>query len=500
MAGYTLPAPIGGLDLVSPIDNMDPTRALELVNIFPDSQAPRVRDGYGSGVSTGVGTQLNFLKSLPLTNGTTKLVGTDSTKIWEFSTGAAVDITGATVPSTSIWYGDTFAHRLYMCNGLNTPQVYIGTGTCSDITFTGPTLANLINVFSHKERIWFIEKNSMTAWYGNTQAVGGSALTSVNFQYVFKKGGYLLFGGSYTNQTAQTTDDLFFLVSSEGEVVFYTGSYPGDTTTPWGIVASSEIGKPLGFRSFFRVNNDIWVITYQGIYTLSLVFAADPEDSLNSVGLNINPAISDAAANIGMSHIWNGVHWPQGSRVLIILPTSGATSSLLVYSLETKAWTTYELYDSGACVCIARKDESIYYGSANGVVYQGESGGSDNGNAINFNARLPFSFFGNRGQYKVFNDLRPLMRGPGGLTLGLGIDTDFVRLPDLSTIITATGTFTPYGSPYGSLYSSGVMYLFDRYATSGQGHCGAIRIQGSIEDTSLEFYAFEVRFSPGGEV
>ena len=38
--GFTMPPPYGGLDLVSPIDNMDATSALELVNVFPGAGAP----------------------------------------------------------------------------------------------------------------------------------------------------------------------------------------------------------------------------------------------------------------------------------------------------------------------------------------------------------------------------------------------------------------------------------------------------------------------------
>ena len=50
--GITMPAPYGGLDLTSPIDNTEPFRALDLINIMPDASAPFLRKGYQQFVNT----------------------------------------------------------------------------------------------------------------------------------------------------------------------------------------------------------------------------------------------------------------------------------------------------------------------------------------------------------------------------------------------------------------------------------------------------------------
>ena len=49
--GYTMPPPYNGLDLVSAIDNMEPTYALELVNVFPGAGSPTLRNGYAEFVA-----------------------------------------------------------------------------------------------------------------------------------------------------------------------------------------------------------------------------------------------------------------------------------------------------------------------------------------------------------------------------------------------------------------------------------------------------------------
>lgn len=499
LEGFTLPGPSSGLNLVDPIDNMDPSYALELVNIRPDPQAPQLRNGYDQLADTGATSQIDTLSSLALADGTFKLVAANATTLYEVSTGTASDITGATTPTSGDWNTDTFAHRLYLCNGVDNAQVYNGT-TVTDITFTGPTLSSLINVSSYKERLYFVEKNSLKFHYGNTQAVGGGALTSYDIQYFMKYGGYLLFAGSWTNQLATTSTDLFFACSSEGEILFYNGSSPADVTTPWGIVARFKIGRPLGYRAFIRVNNDIWILTEQGIVPISALFQLDPSMALDSVGKLINPLITQYAQIIGTDHKWHGVHWAQGDRVYICIPTSGSASILAVCSLKTGGWTTYQMATAGDCVAVCTMDGGIYYGSSSGKVHTGETGYNDNGDAIPFNGRLAFSFYGKRGTFKAFKDIRPLMRTLRGTTLSLGLDTNFQRITSLDTITTSSGTYTAWGSPWGSPWSSGISYIFDRYATRGQGHCAAIRFQGSIKDAPLELYGFEIRFDSGGQV
>lgn len=497
--GFTLPSPNGGLNLVDAIDDMAPNEALELVNIFPTGLGAQVRNGYASFASTGASSQLNFLRGLPLADATYKTVGGDSNKIWSFASGSATDITGTTTPTSSNWNTDVFAHRLYMANGVDTVQVYDGT-TVADSTFSGVTLANLINVSSFKERIYFIEKGTLKTWYGGSQVTGGAALTAFDLKYAMKLGGYLLFAGSWTNQLASTSADLFFAVSSEGEIVFYNGTSPADSTTPWGLVARYVIGKPLGYRSFIRVNNDVWILTEQGIVPISALFTNDPEGALNTIGRNINPLIAQYAKSIGFSHLWHGVFWPQGRRVFVVIPTGGSSTILAVYGLDAKGWTTYQLYSAGDAVSLDVVNGTPYYASSDGHVYTGETGYNDKNNAIAFNGRFSFSFFGQRGLYKAFKDIRPLMRTLRGLQLGLGIDTNFQRGVDVDTITTASGTFTPWGSPWGSPWSSDIAYIYDRYALRGQGHSAAIRIRGSVKDAPLELYGFEVRFDAGGQV
>lgn len=501
--GITVPPPYLGLDLVSPIDNMAPEYALELVNVFPGPTAPITRKGYTElATLPAPSTAIRTLHPYNKQDGTTEIIAVaDGTtrKIYKVVAGVVTDITGSTAISLTgtNMNCQQFGTRLYMCNGVDNVQVYDGS-TVADSTFTGITLNSLINVSSYKERLYFVERNSMKFWYGNTAAIGSSALNSFDLQYVMRRGGYLLFAGSYTNQVAQTSQDLFWAISSEGEVVFYSGSSPASDA--WGLVARFEIGKPLGYRAFVRVNNDVWILTQQGIVPISALFESDPEQALNVISARINPLFVQYAKQLTLSSRWHGALWPQGRRVFIMLPTSESQCKMLVYSIDTRGWCCYQLADPGDCITISVAAGAMYYASVTSKIFNAETGYTDNGQPINFKSRGAFSFFNSRGNYKAFKDIRPLLKTARGISLGVALDLNFSVSPPVNSISTGPGIITPWGSLWGSPWSSGEEYLFDRFATKGQGHSAAVRFEGTVGNSECQFYGFEIRFDQGGQI
>jgi hypothetical protein len=506
--GFTMPPPYGGLDLVSPIDNMEPSYALELVNVFPGAGAPTVRLGYEQFANVGTATPINTIASIDLKDGTTQLVATTSSKIYSItSAGVSSDITGATTVTDGQFQTVQYANNLYLCNGVNNAKVYTGTGNVSDVTFTGVTLSNLINVTAYKERLYFVEKNTCKVWYGGLQVTGTAAtpaLTSFDFQYVFTKGGFLVGIGSFSTNTSMTSQDYFWACSSLGEIVFYTGYYAGDPNT-WALVARYYIGRPLGYRAFVRVNNDVWIITEQGILPISGLFASDPEAALNIVSSRVNPLISETASQFSFDHQWSGFFWAQGRRVYISYPTADNACQFLVYSIDTKGWTLFQLYNNEHSFSSCLFNKKPYYASTTGIVWKGETGQADavtatDSQSIAYSGRTAFSFYGSRANYKAFKDLRPIIKVKRGISLNLGLDTDFKRQATVTAVATPSGTFTPWGSPWGSPWSAEVEYVFDRYAAKGQGHCAAVRFGGSIKNSTMQILGFEIRYDMGGQV
>lgn len=497
-ASYTLPAPSGGLNLIDAIDAMPENDALELINYYPQGTNISLRGGSSSHCVAGASAAARTLMVLPLQSGTEKLVKAANSKFYDVSTSTETNITGTTTPTSNDWNHTIFNNRIFAANGADTVQVYTGSGNFADATFTGVTLSSLVNVSSYRQRIYFVKLNSGSFWYGGVSAVSG-ALTEYDLTSFLTRGGYLLFAGSYTNQNAMTSADLFFVVSSEGEVLFFSGTYPGDSTT-WSIVARFPIGKPLGYRAFIRVDNDVLILTRQGIVPVSALFSGGSTIALNTIGRKINPLISSYAFSTPFSHLWHGLHWPGGRRIYITVPRAGNNVLLLVCNTDTGAWTKFDLGSVETAVAISLFGGDPYYGSSTGNIYEMESGQSDNGSPIPMDLLSAFNFFGSRSNFKHFVEVRPLMRSMRGVGFGLGIQTDFVMTASTDIINSTPGESTPWGSDWGSPWSSSTEYLFPRYAVRAQGHSGALRIRGNIKDTPLEFNGFDIRFRVGGQI
>lgn len=518
--GTTLPAPYSGLDIVSPIDNMDPTLALELVNIFPGAGAPTVRGGYQQLDSATVGSQTTFMEELPAANGTSQLVAANDTTLYSFTTaGVRTNISKVGGYTSGQWNAHIFANNMYLCNGVNNTQVYTGSGICSDITANPPvgtSIADFINVSSYRGRLYFVKKNTFQVFFHDTVNVlmttGSPSLKAYDFSYVMRKGGHLLFTLTYTNQTASTAQDIFLAVSSEGEIVAFTGYSPDDTNWSSGgasgtntVIAHYYIGKPLGYRAFVYANSDIWIITEQGVVSVSSLFQKGEVQVLDTMSRTVNPIITTAAQSVGFSYLWGGFFWPAGRRIYIKIPESNTSVSFLVFSIDTGAWCQFKLYSTADSVQSCLFNKLPFYGGSTGIIWQGETGTADQvvggtSQSTYFTYRSAFSFFGSRDTYKAFKDIRPLLKTRRGIGLSIDIDTNFKQGITNSAIVSTPSVFTPWGSPWGSSWSSETEYIYDRYATKGQGHCGSIRCSGAIKNTSCQIFGFEIRYDAGGQV
>jgi hypothetical protein len=503
-----MPPPSGGLDLVTPIDSMSPETALELVNVFPGANAPTVRLGYQQFAYIGTAAPIKTLTTLNLKDGTSRLIAATDTKLYAItSAGTVTDITNATPHTDGDFQFVTFGNNLYLCNGADSAQVWTGTGNATNVTFTGVTLSDLSNVTAYKNRLYFVEANTSKMWYGGLQVTGTAAtpaLTSFDFQYVFNRGGNLIAIGSFSTSTSMTAQDYFWACSSEGEIVFFNGTFAGDSTT-WGLVARYFVGKPLGAKAFVRVNNDVLIITRQGIVPMSGLFISDPQASLNILSRNVNPIISEVASLFGSDGQWTGFFWPQGRRVYFQIPTSGLGNYFLVYAIDSKAWTMFKLFDDKHILSSCEFLNLPFYGSSAGVIWEGETGQADavtttDSQSIAFSGRMAFSFYGSRSNYKAFKEIRPILQTRRGITLNLGLDTDFKRGPLTTAVTLPPSLFTPWGSPWGSPWSAGIEYVFDRFAVKGQGHCAAIRFGGGVKNSSMQIIGFEIRYDIGGQV
>lgn len=495
--GWSLPAPTAGLNLIDSIDRLDELEALECQNLYPNGQKVELAGGFEDFATQSVDADpVQSLFELTEADGTVSLIAAGNDLLSDVTTGTEVDITGTTTPTSNDWQGTIFGHNLFICNGEDTVQQWAGSSTFTDATFTGVTLADLIYAFPHKERIYFIEKDSTSVWYGNPKARSG-ALTEKSFAYFLKRGGFLVAGGSFPNQVQQS-DELMFVFSTEGELLLYTGSYPGDPN--FQLVSRFYIGKPLGRRCVIEVQNDNWLLTNQGIVPISLLFQSGASFAQNSVSRKINPVILQAAKNYPFSSLWQGCYWQGGNRIYLTVPVSANDTRVYVCNAETGAWNNYFYNESGIVYSISQFGSEIMYGSKEGKVRKVERSYSHNGDPIPIRLKYGYNYFGDRMSYKRFHDVRPLALSQGESTLQIGIDTDYRNLQNNDNITINSLGSTPWGSPWGSPWAEPATLVYDRHSISGQGHSGALKLTGTVNTAGIEFYAFELGIEGGARI
>lgn len=198
---------------------------------------------------------------------------TDS-KIWKIPDPAVsstpTNITGALTLTSSLFATTIFNQHIFACNGVD-DVIRITPGmVASNPGFTGPSPDDsvLTNVWGYKNRLYFIEKDSNSVWYGDVEAIAG-ALTEVDFSSVFERSSTLLWGASWSFNTGLQNEELFVLMSKAGEIVVYSGDSP--EASNWSIINKVITVDPYDTskNGVGKLGGDLLFYTKAGIARLS---------------------------------------------------------------------------------------------------------------------------------------------------------------------------------------------------------------------------------------
>lgn len=246
------------------------------------------------------------------------------------------------------------------------------------ITFPSPytlTTADLLFVWIYKEQLYFIEKNSLRAWYLAIDSIGGE-LKPLPMNGIFDKGGSLLWGQSWSlassDQGGLSSQNVF--TTTEGECCVFQGLSPDDAD--WAQVGVYRIGKPLGKHGFIRAGGDIVIATDVGDVALSKAQQVDfAALAPNAVSYPIEAAWSDAIKQRGRN--WQCEIWPEGQMAIVVPPNSDSLDPIwFVANAVTGAWAPFTNWYA---TCVLSWNGRLFFGSKEGLVYEAMVGGSDDG-------------------------------------------------------------------------------------------------------------------------
>lgn len=304
----------------------------------------------------------------------------------------------------------------------------------------GLTSADMSYVWVYKNRLWFAQKDSMTAWYLAIDSIAGAA-DFFPLGGVFGRGGSLLFGAAWSldgTADAGLSEQCIF-VSSEGEVAVYQGTSPEEAST-WSKVGTYRIGRPLGPRAHFRGGGDIAIATSAGLVPLSKAVNLDVTSlAVATVSYKIADAWSDATSLRGMED-WQCEIWPEQKMAIVSPPAmiGGGDPVLFVSNTETGAWGRFTNWQAR---CLEVFQGQLYFGGDGGRIWIGNTSGTDDGEVYTGEVVPLFDDLGSPASAKVGQVARAVTRSNAHLNGVVRMRSDYdeqhFQAPDAPALVAA---------------------------------------------------------------
>jgi hypothetical protein len=418
----SIPAPYGGWNARDALTAMPPEDAISLDNFIPDAGGVRVRAGLDDHATGLNGTVQSLLEYNP-PSGTVKLFGATADTIWDCTSAGAASSAVAGLTNgrwQHVNFATTGGNFLIACNGADTARTYDGT-TWADLNITGVSEADLIGVTAHKNRLWFVEKDSMSAWHLDVRAIAGAA-TELPLGSFCKLGGYLLAVASWTRDGGSGLDDYLVFITSKGEAIVYQGTDP-TVAANWSMVGVFRIPEPIGRRCVVSLGGDLGVITSQGLLPFAGVLSLSSAGAAKIAATDkISRAFDEAYAGASTFFGWQVIEFPRDRILIVNVPVTELSRSYqFVMNTQNGNWCRFKDIDA---FCWGLKGDELYFGGLNTVYKYGGGLSSDNGVEINARSISAFNSLGNNNN-KAVTQARPMISAVADYSPSIGLLTDF---------------------------------------------------------------------------
>lgn len=456
----TRAAPVGGINARDAIAAMPETDAIDLINWVPDTFGVRTRKGYrewainfpdnapvkslmswmGPATAFPGGTFLDVPTELPgfmfaaTDDGIYDItVTTDAPVLSRALSGA--DGCGWLSSVALANSGGTFlavvseTDGYFYFNGVAWTTPTFGTGPGQ---FGGINPSAVAFVTSWKRRLWFIERNSTSAWYLPVDSITGVA-TEYDFGPLFKRGGSLAYIANWTIDAGEGIDDFMVVASSNGDIVVYKGTDPASSST-FQAVGTWSVGQiPEGRRAFAQYGGDLVILSADGINPVSFVTRGG-SGILQATGQEYSSKIraplgQDLRASFTTKG-WQLLFHPTERLLLCSIPDYGGYRSRQ-YAMSTtlNSWCQFQ---NIPVLCYGSSGGYVLSGTNDGRVLLLFSGYFDNipygentGDGIAGVVQPAFSYLGSPAMQKLFTMLRPNFLAVDVPSVVSGVSVDF---------------------------------------------------------------------------
>jgi hypothetical protein len=344
------------------------------------------------------------------------------------SSGATAPILGyvpATATTGKIYVGTITSGPFTDNEAITAPgaaAVANGASTAaSSIAITNVTTSDLSHVWVHNNRIWAVEGGTMSAWYLEVDTFGGAAV-EFSLAGVFREGGSLLFGATWSGDSGSGMGDRNVFVTDQGEIAVYEGIDPSSAET-WSLVGVYNVGRPVGSQ-VMKAGGDLLIATTDGVVPLSAIVQKDAAAlALAAVSRPIQPAWARVIAKNTGNEPVQLLKWQRESMGIVGYPHRDGAETHVV-NLQTGAWAKWVGLD---VQCMALYNDAAYFGAADGFIYQFEGSGSDDGDIYVARLSMLPDHLKSPGAHKEILQARATFRSLAPFAAKLSVATDYGR-------------------------------------------------------------------------
>lgn len=368
---------------------------------------------------------------------------------------------------------------------------------------TGVAASSLSFNWAYKNRLFYIEKNSLNAWYLPVDSITGAA-TKIPLGGVFSLGGSLMFGATWSIESGDGLSEKCVFVTTEGEVAVFSGADPSSAAT-WSKTGVYRIGKPRGPRAYMRAGGDLVIATDIGFIPLSVATQRDIAAlSPSAISYPIETGWNEVVAQRSGAP-WNCVVWPTQQMVIVSPPTgSGQQPLMLVANARTGAWCTFTNLDA---TCFVLFQDRMFFGTNDGAVVEMEVTGADQAAPYTATVIPLFDPLKSPASLKTGLLARSSVRAKSKVRVKLSLQADYnIILPpppdDISTVVGSVWGNAKWGS--GVWGTTATKETFREWqSVAGSGYALAVASQvtsGSSSPPDVEFVETELTYDMGDVV
>jgi hypothetical protein len=529
----SIAAPTGGINDTDPLASMDPKYCLQLNNWFPANSSLITRKGYAEWALHPTSTDDKTIRTLivlDMLNGSQRLFACTNSAILDATT--SIDPMPVLVSGRSngtVQYAqvsNTAGQFLLIVNGVDPMLLYNGTtflpvvstpttdpnspyyGGLGVITGVSGGPATFYDITVHKNRVWFIQANSMEAYYLDTDAVSGPA-SVFPLGGVFKRGGYLVEVTTWSFDSGIGMDDQLIFRTSTGEIAIYRGENPNDANN-WFLVSIFFLASPVGSKPSADLGGDLILLTSAGIVPISQLVKGVATEALydSAISRNISRTLNAIFNASGFSSNWELHNVSSLQAIIICIPTQGDAEPVqYVMNIINGSWARYTL----PAQCMNIYNGSLVFGDSDGTVHIFGGNSYKDGIKLDGSGGVPvdcsmfpaYNYFGDPTVIKHYKLIRPILQSvkPVSMLTKINVDYDLSALTAVPSLPSATGP--------GGLWDAGIWdtALWGQSTTisrqwlgaNGIGFAASALMRISSED-NISFAAMEWVFEPGKSI